>query len=54
MDIERPPLWPSLKELVESFGNNVTAKTLQVDENDAESINSVAQQLRSPVKSWFP
>uniref|UniRef100_A0A1I8BSW9 ANF_receptor domain-containing protein n=1 Tax=Meloidogyne hapla TaxID=6305 RepID=A0A1I8BSW9_MELHA len=48
VDIEKPPLWPSISTILEASGLSV--QSLEVDESSGPSVNNAQQKLRSPVK----
>ncbi|CAK5084557.1 unnamed protein product [Meloidogyne enterolobii] len=49
VDIERPPLWPSISTILKASGLSV--QTVEVDESNGQSVDNAHNTLRSPVKS---
>nr|CAD2134715.1 unnamed protein product [Meloidogyne enterolobii] len=48
VDIEKPPLWPSISTILKASGLSV--QTVEVDESNGQSVDNAHNALRSPVK----
>uniref|UniRef100_A0A915N2I0 Uncharacterized protein n=1 Tax=Meloidogyne javanica TaxID=6303 RepID=A0A915N2I0_MELJA len=49
VDIEKPPLWPSISTILKASGLSV--QTVEVDESNGQSVDNAHNTLRSPVKN---